>query len=173
MTHTVSRSPDVIDAILGVEPGTRIADIRGQFPQNQLDFQAYYDALFNPNETSEAELSVAHRLVIAIRVASHTGSTAVADWYIGEARNHGVSDEIIDHVRGLESPDTGVPVLDAALRHTDLLVTHPVDASKQDLQALEIAGLRPGGIVTLSQVAAFVSYQLRFVALIRAVGDLS
>jgi uncharacterized protein YciW len=63
--------------------------------------------------------------------------------------------------------------LGAAIRHADLLTTRPSAAQPSDLQALRDAGYSPAGIVSLSQTIAFVSYQLRFIAGLRAFGAAS
>jgi CMD domain protein len=59
------------------------------------------------------------------------------------------------------------PRLAAALDHLHLLVFHPRDAAPSGLQALLDAGWSTGGIVTLSQIAGFLSFQSRVVAGLR------
>ncbi|MGJ7511246.1 CMD domain protein [Variovorax sp. GT1P44] len=54
--------------------------------------------------------------------------------------------------------------LSAALAHAHLLVFYPRDAGAQDLQALLDAGWSPTDIVTLSQLVAFLAFQVRVVA---------
>ena len=51
--------------------------------------------------------------------------------------------------------------LSAALAHVHLLVFHPRDASAKALQRLQDAGWSSTGIVSLSQLVAFLAYQLR------------
>lgn len=51
--------------------------------------------------------------------------------------------------------------LSAALEQVHLLVFHPRDASAAALQRLHNAGWSSTGIVTLSQLVAFLAYQLR------------
>ena len=53
--------------------------------------------------------------------------------------------------------------LSAALEHAHLLVFHPRDARSSDLQRLLDAGWSTPGIVTLSQLVAFLSFQLRVI----------
>jgi len=55
------------------------------------------------------------------------------------------------------------PRLAAPLEHAHLLVFRPRDASPAALQALIDAGWSTSGIVTLSQLVAFLSYQIRVV----------
>jgi CMD domain protein len=57
--------------------------------------------------------------------------------------------------------------LAAAFDHMHLLVFHPRDAAPAALQALLDAGWSTTGIVTLSQIAAFLSFQIRVVAGLR------
>ncbi|MDB5829692.1 MAG: hypothetical protein JWQ73_3912 [Variovorax sp.] len=58
--------------------------------------------------------------------------------------------------------------LSAALAHAHLLVFHPRDAKAANLQALLDAGWSTTDIVTLSQLVAFLSFQIRVVAGLRA-----
>jgi CMD domain protein len=55
------------------------------------------------------------------------------------------------------------PRLGAALEHAHLLVFHPRDASPSALQALLDAGWTTTGVVTLSQLVAFLSFQIRVI----------
>ena len=62
------------------------------------------------------------------------------------------------------------PRLAAAFEHMHLLVFHPRDADRRALQALLDAGWSTTAIVTLSQIAAFLSFQIRVVAGLRTLG---
>jgi CMD domain protein len=57
--------------------------------------------------------------------------------------------------------------LAAAFDHLHLLVFHPRDAAPAALQGLLDAGWSTTDIVTLSQIAAFLSFQIRVVAGLR------
>jgi len=63
------------------------------------------------------------------------------------------------------------PRLSAALVHAHLLVFHPRDAHARDLQALLDAGWSTTDIVTLSQLVAFLAYQLRVAAGLQVLRD--
>lgn len=56
------------------------------------------------------------------------------------------------------------PRLAAALEHVHMLVFHPRDADARSLQALLDAGWSTTEVVTLSQLVAFLSFQIRVVA---------
>jgi CMD domain protein len=59
------------------------------------------------------------------------------------------------------------PRLTAAFEHTHMLVFHPRDSAPPYLQALLDAGWSTTGIVVVSQLVAFLSYQIRVVAGLR------
>lgn len=61
--------------------------------------------------------------------------------------------------------------LSAALAHAHLLVFHPRDASPAALQALLDAGWTSTGIVTLSQLVAFLAFQIRVVTGLQALAQ--
>jgi uncharacterized protein YciW len=171
MTTSTVETRDTIDAILGIEPGSTIAALREAKPELARQDQAYYLAIFDPIPASAAELSLRDRALVAVRVASHTNSAAVADWYAAIATAQGADPNEIAQVRDLTNAWSTPTKLGAAIRHTDLLTTAPSAATAQDLQNLKDAGLTPAGILSLSQTIAFVSYQLRSIATLRALGE--
>jgi len=58
----------------------------------------------------------------------------------------------------------------AILRHVDLIAATPREATRADIAALQAAGVATGDIVRLSQLIAFVSFQLRLIAGLRLMG---
>lgn len=60
--------------------------------------------------------------------------------------------------------------LSAALEHVHLLVYHPRDAQGPHLALLHQAGWSTAGIVTLSQIVAFLSFQIRAAHGLRVLG---
>jgi uncharacterized protein YciW len=61
----------------------------------------------------------------------------------------------------------------AMLRHVDLVTCSPKDATRADIVALQRAGVADADIVRLSQLIAFVNYQVRVVAGLRLMGAAS
>lgn len=169
MSETAASTLDAIDAILG-EAGPRVRELRSQKPELADQLQAYYRAVFEPDADSAAALPLADRGVIAVRVASHTGSSAVADWYAGIAESAGADAATIARARDVSRPWTEATPLAAAIRHADMLTTRPVAAQPGHIAALKEAGFTPAGIMSLSQVVAFVAYQVRLIAGLRALG---
>lgn len=170
-TTTPTTTHDAINSILGIGDDHPIAELRRQKPELAAQLQAYYLALFEPDETSAAAFSLADRALIAVRVASHTGSAAVVDWYAAIATAEGVPAETLSRVQDLQEDWDGEGRLDAGIRRADLITTNPAGAEAHHLQALKEAGFSPVGILSLSQVIAFVSYQLRLIAGLRALGE--
>ncbi len=63
--------------------------------------------------------------------------------------------------------------LKAMIRHTDLVTVDPKSAVAGDISALKAAGLEDADIVRLSQLIAFVSYQIRVVAGLRLMAEVA
>lgn len=172
MSTSVSESTvttdDVVSQILGLTADSPATALRADRPQQIDELQAYYDSLFAPDADSAAALPVLDRALVAIRVAAHTGSDAVVAWYEAVAREQGATDGQIEATKDITTPSTDETTLGAAIRRADLVTTRLVDTTKDDVDALKAAGFTPQGILALSQVIAFVSYQVRFVAGLRA-----
>ena len=61
----------------------------------------------------------------------------------------------------------------AIIRHTDLVTLNPKDAKAEDVSALRSAGLDDADIVRLSELIAFVAYQIRVVAGLRLMAEVA
>lgn len=162
---------DAIDGMLGASAGGRVAELRNRQPNLVDEMQAYYLALFEPDAASAAAFPLADRYLVAIRVASHTRSAAVVRWYTELALGTGVTEETLARVGDIATPWADETPLGAALRHADLVTTTPARAEAAHLRALKEAGYSPAGILSLAQTIAFVSYQLRLIAGLRAFGE--
>ena len=173
MGQQIQTRTDVIQEILGYGDDSNVASLRNAKPNQVDELQAYFRAIFEPNEESAAAFPTVTRHLVAIRVASHTGSTSVVDWYSARARDARAADDTIAQVRDVTTSTFGDSFLDAAIRHTDLLTKRPSEAQASDLDALKGAGFSPQAVLALSQTIAFVSYQLRLIAGLRAFGEQS
>jgi len=108
--------------------------------------------LIAPDEP--AGLSAAERSAIASLVASIEGDAALTEHY---------------RAQGLSASSS--PRLEAMLRHARLVTTAPGSATPAALTALRDAGLAPRDIVALTQIVAFVSYQVRVAVGLRALAQ--
>ena len=188
---------DVIDALVGITPGSPLDAIRARRAEARAHAQATYRALFAPK--TPGHVTAHERFAVGGFVAGLHGATAIAASYaerlaesgapgalkeavvaaIAEARTHGPYGRY--PAGPLSCEDTAGPVyrvgaaarrtlgprLAAAFEHVHMLVFHPRDAEPAALQALLDAGWSTTDIVTLSQIVAFLSFQIRVVAGLR------
>jgi CMD domain protein len=182
---------DVIDQLLEVQEGDPLFTLRQQRPEAKTNAQTSFDALFNSDELDQA--SRLERLAVAYWTVALSQSP-VAPFYrdllaaddrttlellesalpaavtTGPYGDYPAGPLTVENVDGLHwAPDAALatsigPRLAAALTHAHLLVYRPRDSSAEALQALLDAGWSTTGIVTLSQLVAFLSFQLRVVA---------
>jgi CMD domain protein len=194
---------DVIDGLVGIASGSPLDAIRARRPEARIHAQASYRALFAPevpgDVTAQERFAVGsfvtglhgETAIAAFYAAGLAASGASAalreavDAAIAEARAQGPYGSY--PAGPLSREDTAGPVyrvaadtrrmlgprLAAAFEHMHLLVFHPRDAAPAALQALLDAGWSTTDIVTLSQIAAFLSFQIRVVAGLRTLAGRS
>jgi len=194
--------PDVIDSLVGIAPGSALDAIRARRPEARTHAQASYRALFAPaapGGVSVHERFAVGAFVTGLHggteiaafyaaALASSASAALCDGVaaaVAEARAHGPYGRY--PAGPLSREDTAGPVyrvgaptrrelgprLAAAFEHMHLLVFHPRDAEPRALQALLDAGWTTTDIVTLSQIAAFLSFQIRVVAGLRVLAGRS
>ena len=136
---------DLMNAIVGVRPGSRLAALREQRPHILRHTQGSHDALLSPEDPGG--LSLAERALVARRVAELSSHAALTAHY-----------QALLDARG--GPPVGARTA-AILAHAERLSVAPGGATKAHLAQLEAAGLGSRDIVALAQLVAFVAYQLR------------
>jgi CMD domain protein len=194
---------DVIDTLVGIASGSPLDAIRARRPEARTHAQASYRALFAPgvpgDVTAPERFAVGsfvaglHGEAVIVSFYGSGLSTSGAspalreavDAAIAEARAHGPYGSY--PAGPLSRENTAGPVyrvgekirrglgprLVAAFEHMHLLVLHPRDADSAALQALLDAGWSATDIVTLSQIAAFLSFQIRVVVGLRTLAGRS
>lgn len=195
-----SETRDIIDALAGIEPGSSLDGARARRVQARDNAQKSYLALFEPIDASDfslaercavaafvagvhGETTVAgfylgklaaavdsNELVEAIKAEIERGKTS-GPYGAFPAGPLSVEDTtgLIYRV-GVDGKAVLGAKLAAALEHAHLLVFRPRDAAPSDMKALLGAGWSDTGIVTLSQLVAFLSFQVRVVAGLRVLG---
>jgi len=185
---------DIIDTLVGIDPGSALDAIRNRRPQAREQAQASYAALFAPEDLGG--VTAAERFAVASFIAGLHDDTRIAAFYSdrlavtgASAVLHGAVDAAIAAAKGqgpygsypagplsrenADGPTWRISVelrpalgarLATAFEHMHLLVFHPRDAAPAALQELLDAGWSTTDIVTLSQIAAFLSFQIRAVA---------
>jgi len=159
---------DVINHFAGIVPGSPLAQVREQRPETLRHAQGSFRALLEPDDPGG--VSREEREAIALRVATLERFPDVAAFHRDRLRTLGAGDDLISAVERF-SDGGGLPArLAAILRHTDMLTTSSRSGSPEAIEALRRAGLSARDIVTVSQLIAFMSYEIRMIALLRAMG---
>lgn len=182
---------DLIDQALAITPGSHLDQVRRHRAIARDNIQKAYEALFEPADARE--VSSLERFAIAAFVTGLHGRPALGDHYAAQLAGTDTSIAAAiksevglgatagpygDYPEGPLSrenkPGPHFVVseanravlgqkLSAALEHAHLLVYRPRDASKAALDALLAAGWNTAGIVTISQLVAYLSFQVRIV----------
>ncbi|WGD54216.1 CMD domain protein [Bradyrhizobium sp. CB1650] len=194
---------DIIDTLAGIEPGSSLEAIRARRAQARENAQKSYLALFEPIDASDFSLlerAAVALFVIGLHgeptvtafyraklaaTAGGAGLVEAIDGAVAGGKTSGpygafpagpLSIEnkagVIYRVSVDRRPVLGTR-LAAALEHAHLLVFRPRDAASADMKALLDAGWSNTGIVTLSQLVAFLSFQVRVVSGLRTLGAAS
>ena len=149
---------DILDSLAGIAPGSPLAELRAKREAATRHTQGSYDALFGA--TAATTVTRTERFAVALRVAVLHEEPAFIDHFSRLLRESG-ADEGLAAAVGAGGGQGVSPRLGALLKHAELLVLDPAAATPADLRALESSGLTAAEIVTVSQLVAFVSYQVR------------
>lgn len=143
-----SPEADILGTIIGAPPGSAVDRLRDQRPEIKGHSQGYHDVLLHPADPGG--LSLAERAFVAWRVAALSRHPALTA-----------------HYRAILDARDGVPETERAQAidtHLTRVTTAPATAEPAHIAALRALGLQPRDIVALTQIIAFVSYQVRAAA---------
>ncbi|WP_159994317.1 CMD domain protein [Roseomonas sp. 18066] len=187
---------DTIDRLAGIAPGSALEKIRAGRPAARDHAEASHRALLSPDapgDVSLAERFAVARFVAGL----HGAPEAVALYAAGLAQHGGAAlAEAVAQAaaataatgpRGAfppgplsaeDSPAPGFALppavaallgakLATAFAYAHFLVFHPRDAAPERFAPLQAAGWTPDGLVTLSQLVAFLAFQIRVAAGLR------
>jgi len=192
--------PDVIDTLVGIEPGSHLDTLRAHRPEVRTHAQTSYLTLFAlevPGDFTARERFAVAYFVIGLHGQGTIGAFYASSLDASAGLRRAIDAEIAAATtRGpygayppgpLSVEDTAGPIhrvddanraalgprLTAAFEHVHMLVFHPRDAAAKDLEALLDAGWSTTEIVTLSQIFAFVAFQSRVVAGLRTLAAMA
>ena len=166
-------SNDIIDLL--AETPADLAELRRRRPEAVENAQRSFAALFEPTNPALIEaLPVSTRYAVAAFVSGISGAQRAAEFYAdlladeAEALVSVVDDAVRAGVSagpyaGGDFVTFGEGQLAAAFDFAHLLTFHPKDASPAAIGHLQTAGYTEDAIVSLGQLIAFVSFQLRVV----------
>ena len=160
---------DIVDDAAALLPDSPMAMLRQQREAFVRHTQGSHDVLITPADP--AGVSLIERAAVALVVASIEHDAALIAHYRTRLEAVGADRAVVAAANG-EAAASGLPPrLAAILHHVSQVTTAPGMATRGDLDALRDAGLAPRDIVTITQIVAFVSYQVRVVTGLRALGQ--
>jgi len=122
-----------------------------------------HDAALTPDDPGG--LSHGTRAALCCRMARQNGEAALADHFAG------LMDDTSTPIAGLDFDGGGDARLAAILRHADLVTGDTKSVVAGDIDALKSAGVSEDDIVRLSELIAFISYQIRLTIGLRLMGE--
>ena len=143
-----------------------MANLRKSRPETTGFAQASYLALLEPD--APGDVTRVEREAIGLRVATLERSQVVADFHTGRLLALGEDEAFIAAITDFPEGFTGPDRLAAILRHVDLLSTTSRSGSEAAIASLRAAGLDAKQIVTISQLIAYLSYEIRMIATLNA-----
>ena len=127
------------------------------------------EAALRPHETGI--LSHELRAALASRIARLNNEEPLAAHY---GRNLPSPERmpVLQQIYNPAHTPMAEPQLAAIVRHVDRVTCEPKNASRTDIQALQATGVSDADIVRLSELIAFVNYQLRLVSGLRLMKEI-
>lgn len=150
---------NIIETLAEITPGSPVAAALARRANIVALSDAAHEAVLRPREPGG--LSHAERAALAQRMARLHAEPAIAAHYgrlLDETSEAGAMAELSDPARIPSGPRHA-----AIARHTDMLTRAVREASRAAIDALREAGVSEPDIVRLSELAAFVNYQIRVI----------
>ena len=140
---------DLIETLLGLSPGAPLTELRAERADIRRHTQGAYRELVTPAEPGG--LTLPERAGLALRVARGEGDARLAAHF---------------ESLGPAAGDSGrMPLL---LPYADLVARQAGQVGQGHIDALRGAGLSPQDVVAVTQLVAFVPFQVRVLAGLRA-----
>jgi CMD domain protein len=159
---------DLLNTLLGIEDGSPLGELRSKRSEIAGFIQGNYDALLEPKD--EVGVSRVERGLVALRVAVLEESDLLIDHYRAYLADQNAAAEL---VAAVEKPVLAAPLsprLKALLEHVDRLTREPDVATPEHLAALKAQGFSDANIVPISQLIAFLSFQVRTIVGLQLLG---
>lgn len=169
ITPTEVKGEDMMNRFAGITPDSAIGQLRAQRPDVARHTQGSYEALLEPDDPGG--VSRYEREMVALRVAVLMPSPTVAAWHRARLRDLGASDDALAAIEQFPDGAALSPRAQAILGHTDLLTREPGVSTPVHIAALKAVGLTPRDIVTISQLIAFLSFEVRTLVGLRLLAE--
>lgn len=161
---------DVVDQAAGLDDGSATHALRHTREKVATATQGSYDALF---DAAVPGLTLGERLLVALYACRLTPAPELAEHYRARLAETPVDASALQAVDHGDVDTLADARLRAILTFTRTLIERPIEGDRDALLRLPAAGLATADVVTLAQLIAFLSYQTRLVAGLRALNALN
>jgi CMD domain protein len=166
---SVSPPDDSMDRLAGIAPGSALAALRSERADVVRHMQTSDDAVFRP--ATDAGFTRSERLAVALRIAGVLRDANLTAHYRSMLLDLKADGRLAASVEASAGP---VDARWAAIvAHVDRVTADPNASRPEHVAALATVGLSPRAIVALSQLIAYVNYQVRVLAGLRMLGGRS
>jgi uncharacterized protein YciW len=156
---------DVVDHTAALSPNQPIWTLRRQREKVVSATQSSHDAMFSHKVEG---LSRTDRLLVALHACRVSKAPNLASHYREELAVEGADTAVANAVERGEIASLADARLRAMLVFTGKLIERPIEGDRAAIEALAAHGLSTPALVVLSQLIAFLSYQVRVVAGLKA-----
>ncbi|WP_112184443.1 acyl-CoA thioester hydrolase/BAAT C-terminal domain-containing protein [Ralstonia sp. GX3-BWBA] len=159
---------DVVDQVADLGDSSPTHALRHAREKVATATQGSYEALF---DATLPGLTLGERLLVALYACRLTAAPELAEHYRARLATTPVDATALQAVDHGDIDSLTDARLHAILTFTRTLVERPIEGDRDALLRLPAAGLATADVVTLAQLIAFLSYQTRLVAGLRAMDE--
>ena len=171
---------DLIDALVGLEVGSNTYAARHFRDEVLTGTQESYEALFDRDLT----LPIETRYLVALYASLLSNAKELSEHYlaqiqseisskgISEGINEAIDEKTLQAVLNNDLSQISDPALKAILLFTRTLTLNPIEGDQNALLSLQNAGISTPDSITIAQLIAFLSYQIRLVTGLKAMKSL-
>jgi uncharacterized protein YciW len=165
MTSSASTAPDVIDQAVPLATDHPLYALRRQRPKVVASTQGSYEGMFSP---AVQGISITERLLVALHACRLSKADSLAAHYRDRLLAEGADAALVDDVASGNAVVPSDARLQTILGFTAKVIDHPIEGDRAAIDALLRVGLTTSAIVALGQLIAFLSYQIRLAAGLKA-----
>ena len=162
-----NNNTDVADGLAGLQQDAALWQLRAARVDVKNFLQGSDVTLFEP--IGRTEFGVIERHLIGLRVGVITRSDAIVERHRAALNALGADAAQVQAVEAGAHGELPKKIA-AALRFSDKITREPRDASPEDIAELKASGFVAQDLVTLGQLISYLSFQVRLLAGLRALG---
>ncbi|MCZ2495535.1 CMD domain protein [Xylophilus sp. Kf1] len=159
------RTADIIDRVVPLPEGHPVHAVRHEREKVVASTQASYEGLF---AADVRDISVVERLAAALHGSRLSKADELAAHYRERLLQAGADAALVDAIDAGIAPMPADERLATILAFTGKLILKPIEGDRAAVESLVAVGLTTPAIVALGQLIAFLSYQIRVAAGLKA-----